>query len=596
MSHGVIENYMKWMPVELALENQITWFNQLRDEDIKWWKTGSRQKVLEDLNTAVQMYFEEMPEYKKVLSIEKVIQSEISDMIDGRAIKSPLPFYGIPDLVFEEDGNIIIEDFKFKSTHTLDDEWPHPSYWIQSIFYFYLVKKDLWKAPKEIRFREVKISKNRDKMAPQHNVITINFQSEDFEIQKAFFWYQILGFCKFIENADADSYFPYNIYDMLSGRETMEIMKNTVFWYKQESAGKSDLVRVDRAEIRETRFLETQVPSTVEGKIKYKFQEFGIALSFSHKQDGYAFDRYLFIPSRGVKMSDIKRYSEDVSQATEMENIRIIAPVPGTKFVWVEVPREERWMVNFDGKKSFPIGRDIDKKLYTLDLSNSNTPHLIVAGRSWSGKSVFLKNLLKTQPKNTYFAIIDPKRVEFGWMKADKKNNIHLYGSSIYDAVSILKTMRDKMNDRYKEMEYKGMTDIDGTKYKRWVIIIEEIAFLMQSKEKIDDPSGYCNQDGTPKQVKACDYVLSLLTEISSMGRASGFHLILATQRPSVDVIPGIIKANIPARLCFATSSSMDTKVVLDQEFWAEKLAWLWDGLYIDGSGKEPIRIQTPKL
>ena len=68
------------------------------------------------------MYFEEMPEYKKVLSIEKVIQSEISDMIDGRAIKSPLPFYGIPDLVFEEDGNIIIEDFKFKSTHTLDDE------------------------------------------------------------------------------------------------------------------------------------------------------------------------------------------------------------------------------------------------------------------------------------------------------------------------------------------------------------------------------------------------------------------------------------------------------------------------------------------
>ena len=102
-------------------------------------------------------------------------------------------------------------------------------------------------------------------------------------------------------------------------------------------------------------------------------------------------------------------------------------------------------------------------------------------------------------------------------MKADKKNNIHLYGSTIYDAVSILKTMRDKMNDRYKEMEDKGMTDIDGTKYKRWVIIIEEMAFLMQSKEKIDDPSGYYNQDGTPKQVKACDYVLSLLTEISAM-------------------------------------------------------------------------------
>ena len=152
-------------------------------------------------------------------------------------------------------------------------------------------------------------------------------------------------------------------------------------------------------------------------------------------------------------------------------------------------------------------------------------------------------------------------------MKEDKKNNIHLYGSTIFHAVNILTNMRDKMNERYKEMEEKGMTDIEGTKYKRWVIIIEEMAFLMQSKEKIDDPSGYYNQDGTPKQVKACDYVLSLLTEISAMGRASGFHLILATQRPSVDVIPGIIKANIPARLCFATSSSVDTNVVLDQEF-----------------------------
>ena len=595
MAHWVIELYMQGTSVEQAHDSQLAWFNQMPDTDVKWWKTGSRENVIKDFTTAIQMYFEEMPDYEKVLYVEKTLQYDIKDTIDGREITSPLPFYGIPDIVYEENGEIIIEDFKFKSAHTKDEDGPHPSYWIQSLFYYYLVKQDIGRAPKEIRFREVKITKNRDSSS-QHNIITINYNSEEFELHKAFFWYQLFGFCKFIEDADADSYFPYNIYDQLGGRETMELMQNTIFWYKQDKAVSSDLVKVDRAEFKETRFLETKAPETVEEKIKYKFQEFAIALSFSEKQEWYAFDRYLFIPSRWVKMSDIKRYAEDVAQATEMENVRIIAPVPGTKFVWVEVPRENRGVVNFDWKKSFPIGRDIDKKLHTLDLSNSNTPHLIVAGRSWSGKSVFLKNLLKTQPKNTYFAIIDPKRVEFGWMKEDKKNNIHLYGSTIFHAVNILTNMRDKMNERYKEMEEKGMTDIEGTKYKRWVIIIEEMAFLMQSKEKIDDPSGYYNQDGTPKQVKACDYVLSLLTEISAMGRASGFHLILATQRPSVDVIPGIIKANIPARLCFATSSSVDTKVVLDQEFWAEKLAWLWDGLYIDGSGKEPIRIQTPKL
>ena len=159
--------------------------------------------------------------------------------------------------------------------------------------------------------------------------------------------------------------------------------------------------------------------------------------------------------------------------------------------------------------------------------------------------------------------------------------------------------------------------------------MIEEMAFLMQSTEKIDDPtdaerydheySEYLEKQREQqenaifamfggrrprkipepkpvKQITASQLALSLLTEISAMGRACGIHLILATQRPSVDVIPGIIKANIPARLCFATSSAVDTKVVLDGDYGAEKLSGLGDGLYIDGSGKDPVRIQTPKL
>ena len=166
--------------------------------------------------------------------------------------------------------------------------------------------------------------------------------------------------------------------------------------------------------------------------------------------------------------------------------------------------------------------------------------------------------------------------------------------------------MRDEMKRRYQELESKGLTDISDTKYRRWVLIIEEMAFLLQNKEKISDPTDEKRYDEEmekyqkamreiegnplmgamgrvkkpkapkePRQVPASEIVLSLLIEISAMGRAAGIHLILATQRPSVDVIPGIIKANIPARLCFATSSSVDTKVVLDDDYGAEKLAGL---------------------
>lgn len=154
-------------------------------------------------------------------------------------------------------------------------------------------------------------------------------------------------------------------------------------------------------------------------------------------------------------MSEVKKYAEDVSQATEFENVRIVAPVPGTKFVGVEVPRDDRGEASVDKKIAFPIGRDIDKKLYSLDLSNSNTPHLIVAGRSGSGKSVLLKNLIKQPPKNTLFAIIDPKRVEFGPIAKSDPKKIPLYGSTITEATNILLALKKEMNNRYLELENK---------------------------------------------------------------------------------------------------------------------------------------------
>lgn len=396
------------------------------------------------------MYFEEMPKYENVLLIEKQLTSIATDTLQGRTLTSPIPFLGIPDLVFRENGKIIIEDFKFKSAHTDTSDGIEPMYWFQSLFYYYLVKNELGEEPSEMRFREIKISKNKDNSS-QHNVITINFKSEDFEFMKAHFWYQILGFFKFIENADADSYFPYNIYDQMDGKETFNAMQSTVFGYKMDSAQKSDLVKMEKEEFKNTKFIQSNTPTTIEGKIKYKFQEFGIALEFAEKKDGYAYDRYLFVPSRGVKMSEVKKYAEDVSQATEFENIRIVAPVPGTKYVGIEIPREERKFSKLKKDDIMPIGRDINKKLHSLNFSNPDTPHVLIAGKSGSGKSQLIRALIESRPKDYLLVCIDPKLVEL----SKYRNESILYASIPEQALMVLENIIFEMNDRYRKMEQK---------------------------------------------------------------------------------------------------------------------------------------------
>jgi len=195
--------------------------------------------------------------------------------------------------------------------------------------------------------------------------------------------------------------------------------------------------------------LQSSVPDSIEERIKYKFQEFAIALDFDNKQSGYAFDRYLFVPSRGVKMSDVRKYADDVSQATEIENIRILAPVPGTKFVGVEIPRENRKFKKYTKAVGTPVGIDMDGSVTPFDITDSNTPHLIVAGRTGSGKSEFLKVLIESFGRSHSLVLIDPKYVEL----SDYRKRAMAYGNTAREAVDLLTKMKIKMTERYQEME-----------------------------------------------------------------------------------------------------------------------------------------------
>lgn len=567
MAHAVVEEFLRGNDWQEAIQAQLEQFNKFPDEHIKWWKTGSREAVIKDFHSAVKMFFEEMPTYEKVLLIEEELQFPVSDMIDGKTVACPLPFKGFPDLVYRENGKLIVEDFKFKNAHTKDEEGPHPMYWTQACFYFYLVRAKFNEEPVEIRFREVKWSKNKDNSS-QHNVITINYASEEFQLQKSFFWYQLLGFVKSIEDMDADTYTLYNTFDSTTGREAFEMMLNTQFGYKQNNDIATDLVKVNRAELKQPTFIEAKTPDSIEGKIKYKFSEFGIALEYSEKQEGFAFDRYLFTPSRGVKMSEVKKYAEDVAQATEIGNIRIVAPVPGTKFVGVELPRTERKFLRASHDMTMPIGMDIFGTTFSYNLADPNTPHLLVAGRTWSGKSEFLKVLIETRPQNTDLVIIDPKRVEL----TKYKRETLLYGVESADALEILKQLILEMEHRYERMERADVNNIEQMNgMKRIMCVIEEFGSLRLSFEG--------------------NTIEAQIEKLTNMGRAAGIHIILATQRPDVKVISGRIKNNISTRVCFAVASSIDSNVILEVP-GAEKLSGKGDMLFLY-PGNDLVRLQS---
>lgn len=326
-------------------------------------------------------------------------------------------------------------------------------------------------------------------------------------------------------------------------------------------------MRVERAGIKETQFIEQITPDSIEGKIQFKFQEFGIALKFEERREGHAYDRYLFKPNRGVKMSDVRRYSDDVSQATALDSIRIIAPLPGTNYIAVEVPRAERKFEKHAGE-IMPIGKDIDGKVISFDLADTNTPHLIVAGRTGAGKSQFEKVLIESRPEGTLLYILDPKRVELSKYKSICAG----YGCEPDEALDMLLLVKRKMDERYKIMENKGVSNIAETDYPRIMFIIDEWAAI-----RLDKTVG-----------KECE---DLVVQITNLGRAAGIHMILATQRPDAVVMSGRIKANIGARVCFATASAMDSQIVIEQP-GAEKLAGKGDMLYLY-PGQEPIRLQS---
>jgi S-DNA-T family DNA segregation ATPase FtsK/SpoIIIE len=325
--------------------------------------------------------------------------------------------------------------------------------------------------------------------------------------------------------------------------------------------------------------------------IQQTMESFGISVTMGEVNVGPTVTQYTFTPPAGVKLNKITGLDTNLALSLAVHPIRIEAPIPGKSAVGVETPNKAIATVRLRDVLSSPevekhkeplrfvLGRDVTGTPMTTDLASM--PHMMIAGATGSGKSVMINALLtsllyRNSPADLKLILVDPKRVELGLY-----NDIpHLLTPVIVEpekCISALKWAVAEMEKRYKLLSEKGNRNI--IEYNKAhkeeampyiVIIIDELADLM---------------------VLAAADVEGLIVRLAQMARAVGIHLVLATQRPSVDVITGIIKANIPARLAFSVASQIDSRTILDQ-MGAEKLLGKGDMLFASPDFIKPRRIQ----
>ena len=330
-------------------------------------------------------------------------------------------------------------------------------------------------------------------------------------------------------------------------------------------------------------------------KLQKTLYSFGVSAKVENVSVGPAITRYELKPAEGVRVSKIANLADDIALNLAAETIRIEAPIPGKQAVGIEVPNKENEIVplrdiidceafkNHKSKLAFALGKDVAGNEVVTDIAKM--PHVLIAGATGSGKSVCINTLIasiiyKAKPSEVKLVMVDPKVVELSVY-----NGIpHLLIPVVTDpkkAAGALAWAVQEMVNRYSLFASKNVRDIkgynaalegegEGHKLPQIVIIIDELSDLMMV---------------SPKDVE------DSICRLAQMARAAGMHLVIATQRPSVDVITGIIKANVPSRISFAVSSQVDSRTILDMA-GAEKLLGKGDMLFYPSGAPKPTRIQ----
>jgi DNA segregation ATPase FtsK/SpoIIIE, S-DNA-T family len=325
--------------------------------------------------------------------------------------------------------------------------------------------------------------------------------------------------------------------------------------------------------------------------LKKKLHDFGVDGHIVQASPGPVITSYEFEPAAGVKVSQVVNLADDLALAMKVAAVRIVGPIPGRGTVAVEVPNPETAtvylreilvspeFVTTKGRLPLALGKDTTGNPVIADLAAM--PHLLIAGSTGSGKSVGLNTMIcsllyKATPADVRFLLIDPKRLELGVYEKIP----HLLAPVVTDAKEAsarLKWIVGKMDARYKQLQAKAVRNIEGynkevppeERLPYWVVVVDELADLM---------------------MVSAGEVQNSLIRLAQIARAVGIHLIVATQRPSVDVVTGLIKANFPTRIAFQVASKVDSRTVLDGN-GAEQLLGRGDMIFVPPGASRQMRV-----
>lgn len=366
--------------------------------------------------------------------------------------------------------------------------------------------------------------------------------------------------------------------------------------------------------------------------LEKKLADFGVEGKVTEVKPGPLIAMYELEPAPGVKINRITNLSDDLALALKAQSIRIIAPIPGKAAIGVEIPNHEREVVHLkevidngmflDSKMKLPIALGVDIVGTPVVADLVKMPHLLIAGTTGSGKSVSLNAMicsimLKTTPHDVKFLMIDPKRLELSAYEGIP-HLLHPVVVNPKKAAQVLKWAVEEMERRYKLIAESGVKSIEKyNKHVEKLLAEQEKASHSAGKPQSPVEEGEIPGEASLSETEEADtpvhlpYIVIIIDELADlmmvaqrnveeslarlaqMARAAGIHLILATQRPSVDVITGIIKANFPTRISFQVSSKVDSRTILDQ-LGAEKLLGSGDMLFVPPGTSRLTRIHGP--
>lgn len=564
--HKMIEERLKGQSIELAIQSGLQEIENIADYEIDYGKTGSREKIIDQYQKLSTIVINELPTYEDILAIEDRVECELS--IRNKKI----PMKGYIDVVRDLGDALEIIDWKSVTSYS-DEDTENWAYLIQSWIYVQLIEFKYKKPVSRVVFKEIKKTINRDGM-PQIKDYVLD--RHGIEEANDVIGRVVKAVSDYVDNPDA-TYFP-NPRDMLNGAQSMHIVAQmegitvrTV--HTTERREKFAPVNTVVAEdIADDSGSETE-------RIMAKLVEFGVGGRIDEIVKSSAVDTYLLKPNRGVKMSKLAGMGDDLSLALGSDAVRVIAPIYGTQTVGIEVPHEQSFP-KFDGKGSshqIPIGVDTMNNVIYDDIAKM--PHMLIGGQTGSGKSVFLRNIIQSLT-NCHIDIIDMKGLDF----EDLSKNIV---SEVGRSLELIQCLSELMDGRYKDKK---------TDAKRRVLIIDEYADLvMQTGKEVRYRIDGYKKNGEPI-MKQYTYdtrkeLETNLARILQKGRAANINVIIATQRPSADIVAPIIKANCPVKACLRVATAKNSEIILD-ESGGERLLGKGDMLYLGSGMIKPVRVQ----